>query len=117
MLPVRGDSPAPWTFQPPGIPFTLDVFTPAFGEDAKIRAQASPITHVRRDLPPFRIFVAEHDLPTLAKEADDFDAALRKSGCDVKLFRMGKRNHNSLMFSAIAKDDPAARAVLDFVGK
>src|SRR5205085_9479975 len=117
MLPVRGDSPPSWASQPPGVPFTLDVFGVVFGDEAKVRALASPITHVRRGLPPFRIFVAEHDLPTLAKDAESFDAALRQAGCDVKQYRMAKRNHNSLMFSMITRDDPAARAVLEFIGK
>jgi hypothetical protein len=27
------------------------------------------------------------------------------------------RNHNSLLFSAITPDDPAARAMLEFLGK
>jgi len=35
--------------------------------------------------------------------------------CAARLLRMNESNHNSLMFSIIRPDDPAARAVLKFL--
>ena len=114
MLPMRGDG----RFTDPhfpGIPLRLDLFGPVFGDDPKDRAVASPLTHIRPGLPPFLILNAENDLPSLPEMADEFHQALRRAGCDARLLKMEKRNHNSLMFSAIDSDDPAARAILEFV--
>jgi acetyl esterase/lipase len=117
MLPLRGDSAPSWKWQPPGVPVAVDIFGPAFGDSDKQRAEASPITHVRRDMPPFLILSPEHELPTLGPMADEFHAALRDKACDAKLLRVPKRNHNSLIFSAITPQDQAARAIVEFVLK
>jgi len=117
MLPLRGESDPVWKWHPPGVHVAADIFGPAFGDSSEQRAEASPITHVRRDMPPFLILSPEYDLPSLGPLADEFHATLREKGCDVRLLRVPKRNHNSLMFSAITPQDPAARAILDFVLK
>lgn len=99
----------------PSIPLSLNVFGPAFGNDPKTRAAASPLRHVRPGLPPFLILSPENELPTLAAMADDFHAALLNADCDSQLLRLPGRNHNSIMFQAMQADDPAARAILDFI--
>ncbi len=117
MLPLRGESDFSWKWQPPGVQIAFDIYGSAFGNSCKERIEASPITHVRRDMPPFLILSPEHELPTLGPQADEFHAALRDKGCDAQLLRVPKRNHNSLMFSAITPHDPAARAIVEFVRK
>ena len=117
MLPLRGESAASWKWHPPGVHVAVDIFGPAFGDSIKQRTVASPIAHVRRDMPPFLILSAEHDLPTLGPQADEFHAVLREKGCAARLLRVPRRNHNSLMFSAITLQDPAARAIVEFVLK
>jgi acetyl esterase/lipase len=57
---------------PPGIPLTLKLFDWVFGSDPRVRADASPVQHVRPGLPPFLIFSAEKDLPTLPELATEF---------------------------------------------
>jgi len=61
------------------------------------------------------ILVAENDLPTLAGMAEEFHQALWREGCAARLLKVPDRNHNSLLFSAITPDDPAARAMLGFL--
>jgi acetyl esterase/lipase len=117
MFPLRGDSEPFWRWHPPGVHVTADAFGPAFGDSNKQRAEASPIAHVRREMPPFLILSPEYDLPTLGPLADEFYAALRDKGCSARLLQVPKRNHNSLMFSAITPQDPAARAIMEFVLK
>jgi arylformamidase len=113
LLPVRGDGTLPNL--PVGIPAPLDVYSMVFGDDPKERAGASPLTHVRRGMPPFLILTAEHDLPTLPDMANEFHQALRREGCAARLQKIDKRNHSSVLLSAITPDDPAARAIVDFV--
>jgi acetyl esterase/lipase len=73
------------------------------------------LTHVRPGLPPFLIVSAEKDLPTLGAMADEFQAALRNQGCDARLLRVEKRNHNSIVFLAIQRTDPVGAAMLEFI--
>ncbi len=99
----------------PGIPMPLNVFGPVFGDDPKVRADASPINHVRPGLPPFLIVYGEHDLPTLPDMAEEFHNALRNHGCASTLLMAEKRNHNSTMFKVIEENDPIGNAIIDFI--
>jgi acetyl esterase/lipase len=117
MFPLRGGSgrfwpPPPW---PPGIPIRLNVFAPAFGNDPQVRANASPLSHVRPGLPPFLIVHAGNDLPTLPRMAEKFHQALLAHGCEARLLRVEDRNHNSLLFRAIEAADPVGGAMLEFI--
>src|SRR5262249_13519287 len=99
----------------PGIPLSVNLFGPAFGDDPYVRAAASPVRHVRPGLPPFLILSAENDLPTLPEMAVEFHAALLRAGCSSQLFRVAERNHNSILFRAICLDDPVGRALVEFI--
>jgi acetyl esterase/lipase len=98
-----------------GISMRLNVFGPAFGDDPVVRADASPLSHVRAGLPPFLIFSAEHDLPHLAGMAEEFERALAARGCECRLHKIANRNHNSVMFRAVDLEDPVARQIVEFV--
>jgi acetyl esterase/lipase len=117
MLPVRGDGGWSWSrcLGMSGIPLSLNVFGPAFGDDPKTRADASPINHVRPGLPPFLLVSAENDLPTLPIMAEEFHAALLEQGDECQLLKIKDRNHNSICFRAIQREDPVAHAILDFI--
>jgi acetyl esterase/lipase len=98
-----------------GIPVTVKLFDWVFGSDPKVRADASPINHVRPGLPPFLIFTASKDFPTLPELAAEFHQALRDHGVEAHLLKIADRNHHSIVFQAIRPDDPVARATLDFI--
>jgi acetyl esterase/lipase len=117
VAPLRGDNrtgPRTATCLP-GVPFRLDVFRPAFADDPQVRADASPINHVRPGLPPFLLFFAENDFPGLADLASEFDQALLEQGGESRLVAVYARNHNSIMYNAVSQDDPVAREMVDFV--
>jgi acetyl esterase/lipase len=116
-VPLRGGSGRAWPPLPgvPGLPVRLNVFGPVFGDNPRVRADASPLAHVRPGLPPFLLFSAENDLPTLPAMAEAFCAALCAEGCDARLLKVADRNHNSAMFRAIEPGDPAARAMVAFI--
>ena len=117
MAPLRGDNLRNGAVLAalPGIAVSLDVFTPAFGKDARTRDSASPVNHVRPGLPPFLIFSAEKDLPVLPEMADEFHRALVNQGCEARLVKVENRNHNSIVFSAINPSDPVAQGILQFI--
>src|SRR5262249_47347465 len=85
MLPVRGDSEPTLKLPVPGLPAQLNWFAPVFGDAPGDCAKASPLTHVRKGLPPFLILVAETDLPTIAEVTSEFHQALLREGCDARL--------------------------------
>jgi len=99
----------------PGIPLHVDVFGPVFGDDPKVRADASPSKHVRPGLPPFLLLCAEKDLPALTDMATAFHQALGQQGCNSRLVTVPGSNHNSIIFRAVDRDDPAAREMLAFI--
>jgi acetyl esterase/lipase len=99
----------------PGVPVSIDLYGLVFGDDPAVRADASPLNHVRPGLPPFLIFNAEKDLPTLPTMGEDFCKALQKQGCSARRLVIKGRNHNSIMFEATSPDDPVAREILDFI--
>jgi acetyl esterase/lipase len=99
----------------PGIPLHVDIFGPVFGDDPKARADASPSHHVRPGLPPFLLLCAEKDLPALTGMAKAFHESLREQGCDSWLVTVPGSNHNSIIFRAVDRDDPAAREMLAFI--
>ena len=86
-----------------------------FGDDPEIRKDASPIEHVHLGLPPFLLVTAEKDLPTLPGMAEEFHKALLSQGCEVQYLMVEKRNHNSVMYSAIDPEDLVARTILEFI--
>jgi acetyl esterase/lipase len=115
VLPLRGDRTAWCATGLPGLPLRLNIFGPEFGNDPNVRADASPLNHVRPGLPPFLLLTAEHEVPKLVAEARDFHGALVEQGGESQLMCVEGRNHNSIMFSACDPRDPVARAMVDFV--
>jgi acetyl esterase/lipase len=117
VAPVRGTTNWSWAdwSSGPSLALSVNVFGPAFGNDPQVRADASPVNHVRPGLPPFLILSAEKDLPTLPKMAEEFHQALVEQGCEAEFLRVAGRNHNSIVFRAVEPEDPVARAVRDFI--
>jgi arylformamidase len=103
--------PSTW----PEIPLSVDVFSPAFGDNASARQAASPVVHARPGLPPFLLINADHDLPALTDMSKEFATVLAEHGVEVRLMTAENRNHNTVMFRAIEESDPVARALVDFV--
>lgn len=97
------------------VPFSLNVFGIAFGDDPQFRADASPINHVHAGLPPFLLINAGSELPTLAEMGEEFHRVLKENGCDARRTVIPHRNHNSVLFCAIHCSDPVARAIEAFV--
>lgn len=117
MTPLRkANQPgAPATGSDSGRPVSLNVFGPVFGDDPQVRQAASPIRHVRPGLPPFLLLTAQKDLPLLPDMAQDMHRRLRQEGCESQLLKIAQRNHNSIVFKAIERDDPTAHAIVQFI--
>jgi len=88
----------------------------AFGKDAALLKEASPIRHVRADAPPFLIISAFQDFPGFALDARRFADRLRQAGAqDVQHLMIEGADH----FTVVKFDDEnnALRGVIvDFLG-
>jgi acetyl esterase/lipase len=104
-----------------GVPVLMRVgeaanpFRMVFGEDEKVRESASPISHVRKGLPPFLVLYAGMEVPGLAGQAADFAASLRKAGNKVELKEVEEAVHAGILFKVHKPGDRIGRLLLDFV--
>jgi len=86
-----------------------------FGRDKQTRRDASPLFHIKSQVPPFLISYCQWDYPTLPAQARLFHAALQKAGVAAQLVFVPREGHISEMMSITRDDDAMARAILQFV--
>ncbi len=87
-----------------------------FGNDPQKHRDYSAVTHVAKGkgIPPFLIlYVADH--PDNAAQAQRLAAALKEANVPVTLFGGQETNHNRLNDNLGTPDDPASKALFEFV--
>jgi acetyl esterase/lipase len=95
----------------------VNPFALVFGKDEDVQTKASPISHVRKGLPPFLLLNAETEVPGLWRMAEEFVTALQKSGVEVDHQEIKGVTHRTIVKRLHHPSDDAARMVLDFVNK
>lgn len=97
------------------------LFGQAGVDDPKILAEASPVNHMRTDLPPFMILHGDMDKAVPISQAEEMVAALKKAGSPAQFITV----HNAGHSFGHAKGDPVPQptiaeqqaAVLAFIDK
>ena len=87
-----------------------------FGNSPEKHRDYSAVTHVAagKGIPPFLVlYVADH--PDNAAQAQRLGAALKEAGVPVTLFAGQETNHNRLNNQLGLADDPATKALWEFV--
>ncbi len=97
--------------------FRPDSLPKVFGEDKEAYRKAAPLTHVKGQHPPFLILVAEKDFKGFDKMAEQFCAALKKSGCSATVLNVKDRNHGSIFGQMANQADSATQATLAFIAR
>jgi acetyl esterase/lipase len=95
----------------------VNPFSLVFGDDEKAWKEASPLTHVRKGLPPFLLLNAERELPLLREMAREFQKDLKKAEVPVEYRQIDGTTHHNILFRLDRADDPVARALLNFVNR
>ncbi|MFO0841310.1 MAG: alpha/beta hydrolase [Gemmataceae bacterium] len=85
-----------------------------FGEDGK---KASPMSHLKGNLPPFLVFYADKELGALGKQAEAFAKAAKALKCDVEVKMIKDRDHGTIMRNAAKPDDEVSQAMVAFIRK
>lgn len=95
----------------------FNLFKMVFGDDAAVRADASPIRHLSKNqkLPPFLLLTAERDLPLLPEMAREFTKTLQDTGHPAEYTRIAGCNHNIILFNLHKQDDPTSKAIMSFL--
>ena len=89
-----------------------------FGNDPARHRDLSAVTHVRagKGIPPFLILhVADH--PDTAAQAQRLADALKDAGVSVNVFSARETYHGKISADLGRPDDPATKAVFDFVDR
>src|SRR4051812_30206000 len=89
-----------------------------FGNDPAKHRDFSAVTHVARDkgIPPFLILhVAEH--PDTTAQAQRLGNVLKEAGVPATVFGARETTHNKLNADLGLPDDPATKALFEFLGK
>ena len=89
-----------------------------FGNDPAKHRDFSAVTHVARDkgIPPFLILhVADH--PDTSAQAQRLADVLKSAGIPVTVFGAQETTHNKINADLGLPDDPATKALFEFVGQ
>jgi acetyl esterase/lipase len=89
-----------------------------FGNDAAKHRDFSAVTHVARGkaIPAFLIlYVADH--PDTSAQAQRLGNVLKGAGVPATVFGVKETNHNKINANLGLADDPATRAMFEFLGK
>lgn len=84
--------------------------------EARLYREASPVTHVTADDPPFLLLHGDADAVVPYAQSETMEAALRRAGVEVKLVRVPGGGHGSSFPGAKEKLDWPAMAVEWFDG-
>lgn len=98
------------TVIPPGTNYDA-----VFGTDPQVRLDASPITHVSSNEPPFLVVYAQFEYPTLDAQAWQFSERLILNGNEVQLLEIPGRDHIGLAASIGTPADLTTEAILAFI--
>jgi acetyl esterase/lipase len=86
-----------------------------FPQDEASLIDASPVRHVRKDVPPFHITYCQWDYAILPQQARDFHATLQKAGARTELIYVPGENHISEMTALVKPNDPTAALVVRLI--
>lgn len=88
-----------------------------FGDDAEGCKQASPLTHVKANLPPFLILYGEKESPAMGKMASDLAEALKTAKVEAASVEVKDRDHGSIVGKIPNDNDATTKAILSFITK
>jgi acetyl esterase/lipase len=84
-----------------------------FGDNAS-RQDASPIRHVKGNLPPILLIVADKDAPNHSQWTREFAEAIKTNQGQVEV-HTGKDRTHATLFSRLGEGDLTTAVILDFV--
>ncbi len=96
------------------------ILWPVFTSDPKVWEGASPIRHIRGDLPPMLVMYAQYDLTwpgSIEEQSKKFYKRLKNAGLDVRILRIPGCNHDSIMAHVGQRPGELLEAMVEFIRK
>lgn len=91
--------------------FGRTLILPAFGSDAHVWNEASPIRHITQEIPPFLLMFTEKDPRILKKQTILFRNALKT----CEFYEIPGKNHFNSIFDFGKEEDRTTEYILSFI--
>lgn len=91
--------------------------TDVWGKDPEGWKQASPLSNVTKNCPPFLILYAEKDAKMFHDQGKDLAEALKKLGIEASHREMEGRTHGTIIYDIHKDGDAVAKVMLDYIKK
>ena len=96
----------------------IDMLSDVFTKKEEVVKSASPIEFVAAGRhPPCLMMYADSELANLGEQAELMFKKMSECKCDVRLLKIDKRTHVSIIFNMISESDPTTQAVFEFLAK
>lgn len=93
----------------------FSLYRTVFGADPQQRWDASPLTHVGPNKPPFLILYAQFDFPGFDAQARQLLSGLREYENEATLLEIPNRDHVTIIANIGASHDPTTEEILKFL--
>lgn len=90
-------------------------FEYAFGSDPALWAEASPITYVKKEAPPFLVVAGSEDAPVVTAHTAVFTGKLKETGVPVESEVYQGEDHSSMIAFASLRDSPLQQRIRGFI--
>ncbi|MBI1730172.1 alpha/beta hydrolase [Candidatus Acetothermia bacterium] len=110
---IRGVIPVSGVFDLTQFPPTL--FADVFTSDPDTRKDASPISHVDDQQPPFQIIYAQYDEPTLDTQAQALYQSVHDHGSQAHIAEIPNKDHITIIGHIGLDGDPTTAAIVKFI--
>ncbi|MEE2712828.1 MAG: alpha/beta hydrolase [Planctomycetota bacterium] len=91
------------------------VFRQVFGSSREGRSEASPVSHIHDQSPPFLVIWGDKDMAGLPEDARRFVAALKDAKRPVASHEAQGRTHMSIFYNIGREGDKASALILGFL--
>jgi acetyl esterase/lipase len=88
-----------------------------FSKDPDIWKKGSPIFHLKKDMPPFLLFVGAKTVPVIIQGSNDFLKALQPYQPSTSLIVVKRKKHIGMIFQFLNRHKKAYKDITDFISK
>lgn len=88
-----------------------------FSQDPSIWKKGSPIFHLKKDMPPFLMFVGTKTVPVIIQGSNDFLKALKPYYPETKLIEVKGKHHVGMIFQFLNRRNKAYIEIINFMHK
>lgn len=88
-----------------------------FSEEPSIWKKGSPIFYLKKDMPPFLMFVGTKTVPVIIQGSNSFLKALQPYYPETKLIEVKGKHHVGMIFQFLNRRKTAYKEIIDFMDK